>query len=1066
MSKILGLDIGISSVGWGIIDQTTGEIIDAGVRLFEEATRNANEDRRGFRGSRRIKRRRAHRLERAKQLFEAYQLPLTGIGKVDPYKARYRAIFETVTKEELVAGLFHLVKKRGTVLDSPEDDNSNGNELSTKKQLAVNKRLLEQKYICEIQLERIANKHEKMRNHENRFRTEDYVKEAKAILSKQRQVFPEITDEFIKHLIQLIEKRREYFEGPGSKKSPTPYGSYSIDKNGHLIYISMIDKMRGKCTYFPEEPRMAKMSFTADLFNLLSGDLNKLQINGEYLTYDDKKHLVEQFIKKKKKITLPRILKYKGASTDADVSGYRKDLKTDNPTFTEFKGYDELFTIVENYKLPKEILDDITLIDKVVEILTAEKSYKQREEKLQGLFTNYDEQTRKSIVDALKESTKFTGYHSLSKKVIELALDDLWHTNKNQIQIFAELGLEQKRLSSLKKTKNITFDDEAILSTVAKRAHREAIKIVNAVREKYGELSAIVIETAREKNSDEKRKQYSDFQRKIGKHEKEMAKLLGVKKLSELRLSPKQNLALKLWESQDGKCIYSGKSISINDIVTNPFLFEIDHILPISLSFDDSQANKVLCYQGENQNKGQKTPFQYFYSGKASRTFDQFKVEVLNLFKSKRITSKKKDYLLELRAIQQNEELQKEFINRNLVDTQYAMRSFSMNLRSFFKTHEMDTKVLSIRGSFTAALRRRARLNKDRDGGYAHHAIDALIVAAIGRMPVFEFFKEFNMNEEGVVFNKETGEIMEEEQFFNHKFLTFLRNLKNYESKIKYSHKVDRKVNRAMSDQTIYGTQQRNGDIYLIDRKDRSSNIYELDKKKIDSLLNQINKHPDSFLIAQHNPELFAQIQNIIKEYSSFKNPFKAYYDENGYILKDGKVPVKRLRYVGDKLGVHMDITDKKNPNSNNKIVKLSIKSIRVDFYKNNEGKYKYLGVPYHWFKQEGNNKYVLNMDKYEEEMKKEYKKIDTSYEFQLSLYKNDLFSYYKNGEYFIRVFRGDNNPRQNKIEVDYVHKKKEEQKEGFLAPSTLSNIVKYNVDVLGNTYKIEKENFKYTLQL
>ncbi|EXJ22516.1 hypothetical protein ADIAL_2102 [Alkalibacterium sp. AK22] len=39
---VLGLDIGVSSVGWGIINKETNEIIDAGVRLFEEATRNAN----------------------------------------------------------------------------------------------------------------------------------------------------------------------------------------------------------------------------------------------------------------------------------------------------------------------------------------------------------------------------------------------------------------------------------------------------------------------------------------------------------------------------------------------------------------------------------------------------------------------------------------------------------------------------------------------------------------------------------------------------------------------------------------------------------------------------------------------------------------------------------------------------------------------------------------------------------------------------------------------------------------------------------------------------------------
>lgn len=1062
MTKVLGLDIGISSVGWGIINQDTGEIIDAGVRLFEEATRNANEDRRGFRGSRRLKRRRTHRLERAKELFEEYHLPLDGIGEVNPYQARYQAIYGTVSKQELVAALYHLVKRRGTTLDTPDEDKTSGNELSTKDQLARNKKLLEDKYICEIQLERLANSHEKMRNHENRFRTEDYVKEARAILTKQQKVYPEITDEFIDQYIELIEKRRQYYDGPGSEKSPTPYGSYYIDADGKLAYASMIDKMRGKCTYFPDELRIPKMSFTADLFNLLSGDLNKLQINGEYLTYEDKVYLVENFIKKDKNITLPQILKYKGISEDADVRGYRIDLKTDKPTFTEFKGYKEVLKLVKNHNLPTSLLEDINLLDDIVAILTAEKSYVRREEQLrEKLQGKYDETEIGNIVDAFKESTKFTGYHSLSKKAISLILDELWHTNKNQMELYTEHGLEQQRLSRVQGSNQIKFDDEAILSTVAKRAHREAIKIVNEVRKRYGEMDAIVVETAREKNSDEKRKQYADFQKKIGKHEKEMAKLLGVKSLADLKLSSKQHLALKLWESQDGKCIYSGKSISVNDIVTNPSLFEIDHILPISISFDDSQANKVLCYRSENQNKGQRTPHQYFLSGKASRSFDQFKVEVLNLYKSRRISNKKKDYLLELRDIQNNEDLQKEFINRNLVDTQYAMRSFSMTLRSFFKTHDIDTKVLSIRGSFTAALRRRARLKKDREESHAHHAIDALIVAAIGRMPVFQFFKEFEMTENGAVVDKETGEILNEEQFFQNQFLTFIRNLMNYESKIKYSHKVDRKVNRSMSNQTIYGTREKEGDTYILGK---SGNIYQLDKNGVAPLLKRIQKNPDSFLIAQHNPELFSLVLQIVKGYPNADNPFKAYYDENGFIMKNGKVPVKNLRYYDQKLGVHMDISEK-YPGAKHQVVLRSIKGVRVDLYKNEEGKYKYLGVPYHWFKQEG-NQFVLDIEKYNSEKMKDYKLIDDRYEFQCSLYKNDLFSFEKNGEVHYRIFRGDNNPRQNKIEVDYIFKKKAEQKEGFLAPSTISNVVKYNVDVLGNTYKIEREYFKNTLQL
>ena len=35
---VLGLDIGITSVGYGVIDIENGEFVDYGVRLFEEGT--------------------------------------------------------------------------------------------------------------------------------------------------------------------------------------------------------------------------------------------------------------------------------------------------------------------------------------------------------------------------------------------------------------------------------------------------------------------------------------------------------------------------------------------------------------------------------------------------------------------------------------------------------------------------------------------------------------------------------------------------------------------------------------------------------------------------------------------------------------------------------------------------------------------------------------------------------------------------------------------------------------------------------------------------------------------
>ena len=83
----------------------------------------------------------------------------------------------------------------------------------------------------------------------------------------------------------------------------------------------------------------------------------------------------------------------------------------------------------------------------------------------------------------------------------------------NQMQLLHELKLFDKNRVSHKGKKNIESDLEAILSPVAKRAQNETFKVVNALRKKYGEFDSIVVEMTRDKNSDEKKKRISNYQK-------------------------------------------------------------------------------------------------------------------------------------------------------------------------------------------------------------------------------------------------------------------------------------------------------------------------------------------------------------------------------------------------------------------------------------------------------------------------------------------------------------------------------------------------------------------------
>ena len=260
-----------------------------------------------------------------------------------------------LTKEELCAVIMHITKKRGTTVNSLADESKD--DESTKAILSKNQLELKQgKFICEIQLERLQNEG-KVRGISNNFKTIDYVHELEQILSQQN-----LDSEIINNIVDIIKRRRNYDQGPGSEKSPTPYGSYRI-VDGQLIRVNLIDEMRGKCSVFPEELRAPKQSYTAELFNMLN-DLNNLSIKGEKISVDEK-HKIIDYINMKGNISIKQLLKILEVE-ESEVTGFRID-KNENALITEFKGYSKVLKVFKSYHL-EHLLEDKSIVDNIIDI--------------------------------------------------------------------------------------------------------------------------------------------------------------------------------------------------------------------------------------------------------------------------------------------------------------------------------------------------------------------------------------------------------------------------------------------------------------------------------------------------------------------------------------------------------------------------------------------------------------------------------------------------------------------------------------------------------------------------
>ena len=1058
---ILGLDLGITSVGFGIIEKDTYRIIKYGVRLFDENNADNNsQERRKFRGGRRLKSRKTNRINAIKHLLindgiigEEY---LTNNYQKfnNVYELRVKGLHEKLTSDELANVLINIAKKRGSSLEVAIDEN----EKEAKAYGSLTKNTLEllknNQFICEHQLAKLQS-NVKIRTNDNIYKTEDYIKEVEQILSNQG-----LPQDLNKKIIEIIGRRRNFSEGPGSEKFPTSYGSYRyeiVDGKKSIVHVNLIDVMKGKCSIFKDEPRIAKNTYTACLFNLLN-DLNNLKINNNpALTTEQKKEIITKFVNEKGGITIAQLYKY--LNTDKDkITGFRID-KNQKPLISTFDTFKKIKGI-----LPNRITSNITLVDEIIEILTKTLVVEQRKSEINDLLIKYSESLCEEELDKLCNLTKINGYHSLSKKAMDLIIPELIETNKNQMQIITDNKLGQNK--EVGASSKIEFDDELILSPVAKRVHREALKVLNELRKEYGEFDSIVIETTRAKNSKEEKQFIIDNQKRFEEQKKKVEEIFLELEKDPSKYSNQTKLKLRMYKEQEGKTIYAGLPIDIDTLLNDETAYQIEHIIPYAVSFDNSYNNKALASAKENQDKGKRSPWGYFSSGMVGELngsitcwseFESIISANPNLSKTKKLN------LLNQEDVSKYANMQ-EFVARNLIDTSYAIRSIMTTIKNYCKINNIDSKVYTVKGKFTSDFRNKVGLKKDRDF-YIHHAIDALIIAGSKNQKMFNKAYQFETIEE-TTYYKETGETVDFDAspLEDKQFLQFVNGLKDIKSLPEYfSYKVDRKTNRQFADQTIYSTRKYEDGEYVIKNY---GDIYGKDGESLKKLF--VDQNSDKLLMYRNDIETYNLFKEIYEFYKNEKNPFAKYKEEHGPIRKyskKGNGPIiTKVKYIDSKLGNHLSIS--KNYNVSNKnVVLLQTSPYRTDIYQSKDGTYKFLTIRRYHVKQI-NEINVIDSKLYNQ--LKTLKNINDEDQFLFSLNRNDIINLIrlddndteKNKQLKLFRFIATNNDKTNTIEIKKIECKTEKQTMISIGKKIVK-LEKYNVSPTGKWFKVEKEVLK-----
>ena len=1102
MGVYFGLDMGVASAGWAVVDDEYN-VLESGSNLFKCADASENQKRRGMRQARRLVRRRVTRIHDFNRLWkkEIGRIPIEKCNT--QLELRVKGITEKLELQEIYFVLYTMLKHRGiSYLEDAVDETSSSSDFE--KGLLNNKKELESRYPCEIQLERLDS-YGKYRGEivtkvsedesfilSNVFTIGSYRKELEQFFKTQQLYHDCLTVDFIEKYMSIFNRKREYYVGPGNEKSRTDYGRFTtkIDATtGEFITEDNIfEKLIGKCSVYPEEMRAAGATYTAQEFNLLN-DLNNLTVNNRKLTKKEKVEIVKE-IQKVKAVNMRKIIEKVIEEPIATLTGVRID-KDEKEIFHHFEQYNKIRRALKD-KLDVDITEySRDTLDKLGNILTlnTEKESIIKAVKRENIELSADKGKAQEILDCLinlrkKNSADFNKWQSLSLKIMNELIPELYETEKNQMQILTEMGVfktKKEKFSGYNKIpKEVILED--IYNPVVRRSIGITVEIVNALLKKYGYPDKIVIEMPRDKNSDEEKKRITDTQTK---NEKELQGILdqikkeyGITITSEdFKQHKKLTLKLKLWKEQNGICPYLGKPIVIKDLLDDPSMFEIDHIIPRSISFDDSRANKVLVYKSENQAKGNQTPYMYLNTVNRAWRYEQYKAYVLGLKKSKNITKQKLDNLLFEKDITKQEILQG-FISRNINDTRYASKVILNSFQEFFASKNSGTKVKVIRGSFTSQMRNNLKLPKDRDESFSHHAVDAMLIC----FSQLGYDAYHSLQEQFIDF--ETGEILDitkwsanmddktyEKFIYGSKWLKITNAIKNAETKVKYWHRVDKKVNRGLCNQTIRGTRKINNKTMKINKINiLEDGGFKIFKKKIEQ-----GKEAD-FLMYRNDPKTFEQIMLIYNQYIDQKNPFVAYEQETGdYIRKYSKKHngprVKILKYLGDEVGSCIDISHKYGfMAGSQKVILESLNPYRSDVYYNEEaGTYRIIGLKYNDFKF-SNGKYMIDEEAYIEVLIKEKlivageklkDLILKGYHYIFSLYENDIIYYEKDGKYYEERFLSRTNPKQkNYIETKPIHKSEFEKGRHKVGLGKTKCIQKIVTDILGNKYHVEQEKF------
>ena len=781
---VLGLDIGIASVGWAVLrcnaDGEPYKIEDLGVRIFDKAENPKNGDslarpRRMARSQRRRLRRKNHRKQRIKNLLvqegvitEGAMQTLfdeSGFAK-DVYTLRAEALDRALNNEEWTRVLVHLNQRRGYRSNSTAEASKDNDDGVLKQAIAENIRLMEEKgyrtageMFCMDPKFR-CTMHDGTTLRKTRNTSGDYSftitremveKEVATLFDAQRRFGSPYADAaFESRYAAILFGQRNFDEGPGGN---SPY--------------KQLDR-RGNCTFEPNELRAFKACWTFEYFKLLQ-DINHIRIitknmPDRRLTADERDSIIALAMRADSLAytRLRKTLKLNDEQTFNMVRYNEKGIEEceKNTKLKTMQSYHEIRKALD--KVRKGFINELSTdqLDSIGTALSLYKGDDRRREELRRL------QLSDEVLEALLPlSFSKTGHLSLTamKKIIPHL-----ETGVNYDVACAEVYGDHRGRVDAKRGKLLSFNDlkeqgalDGITSPVVLRAVSQTCKVVNAIIRKYGSPVRIHVELTREMSHtfDERNKIEKKQLENRAKNEKVLEQ---IEEIKGGRATGWDLVKFRLFKEQNETCLYSGKKLDITRLY-EPGYVDVGHIIPFSVSFDDSYNNKVLVLTEENRNKGDQLPLEYMANDPEKA--ERFRTLVESTIKNFR----KKQNLLKTNL---PDDVRHDLKNRHLIDTQYIARIVCDILTNYLEFAESGhkRKVVPINHPITDFILKRYGLRAEKENGDLHYAMSAAVLATITpgmitRISNYSLRRERGQKVGNSYIDMETGEVMTKDAY-------------------------------------------------------------------------------------------------------------------------------------------------------------------------------------------------------------------------------------------------------------------------------------------------------------